>query len=152
LSELNKGPRPDYKSLKELSRELKRPVGTLLAQASNCDPFYAGMPSRQRRAEWFAAIWEKYQFREGIHQGGVHYILIMQPTKDHEGMLYENTERCWERLLLAGRDARLLELVPLDAFEDRRNAEAIEYLPNFNEPLEISVDSSFRRAATRGSG
>jgi hypothetical protein len=64
------------------------------------------------------------------------------PIKNYDGTPYENTDDCWEGLLRASRDARLLGLVPPDAFDDRRNKAPVEYLPNFNEPLGFSIDSN----------
>jgi len=135
--------RPDYNSLKALSSLLKRPVGTLVAQSPGSDPFYAGVESRKAEAEWFEGIWKTYGFRIGIHLRGVHYLLISQENglvKTFDGMLYGNTDECWMTLAVASRDARLLGLVPIEAFDDRRNSVPIEYLPNFNEPT-ISVES-----------
>jgi hypothetical protein len=44
-----------------------------------------------------------------------------------DGTPYENKEACWHRLSEASKDARYLQLVPIDGFVDRRNAEAIVY-------------------------
>jgi hypothetical protein len=134
--------RPDYDSLKELARQLKRPATTLIAMTSLNDPFYAGVAARRAQAEWFVELWNTYKSREGMHLRGVHYILISQgkgTVKSRNLMSYENTINCWQALCKASRDARLLGLVPADAFEDRRNSKPITYLPNYAPP-ELSVE------------
>jgi hypothetical protein len=135
-------PRPDYDSLKALARQLKRPEKTLVGTSLTNDPFYAGVANRKALAEWFLDIWNTYKCRDGIHLRGIHYLLISQENGEvtiRYVMLYENTGKCWQTLCKASRDARLLELVPPDAFEDRRNAKPIEYLPNHSPP-ELSVE------------
>jgi len=47
---------------------------------------------------------------------------------------YVNEKDCWNQLCEAGRDARLLNLVPALDFEDRRNDEPREYLLDEIEP------------------
>jgi hypothetical protein len=124
--------RPDYDSLKELARQLKRPEISLVATNLGNDPFYVGVASRRADAEWFVELWNTYKNREGLHLRGIHYILISQESgavKCRNLTTYENTINCWQTLCKASRDARLLGLVPPDAFEDRRNSKPIRYLP-----------------------
>jgi hypothetical protein len=114
--------RIDYDGLAELSRKLGRPIGTLVALGYDSDPFYADMPSRRTAAEWFARIWQRFGFGRGAPLRRIHYQLISQetPVLDHRGSQYENTVNCWTDLKSASGDARLLGLVPIEFFEDRR--------------------------------
>jgi len=101
----------DYEGLKALAKELGRPVSTLIAQAPASDPFYAGAPARRAAAEWFAALWQQFDFPRGIHIRGVHYALVSHRVQFLEDKPYENTEECWQKLCYAARDARHLGLV-----------------------------------------
>jgi hypothetical protein len=116
----------DYEGLKALAKELNRPASTLIALASVNDPFYIG-PTRQRDAEWFAEIWNRFGLGSGVHIRRIHYRLVSQspPVQMPDGTTYENTNGCWKALGDAARDARYLGLVPIEAFVDRRNAEPI---------------------------
>jgi hypothetical protein len=119
-----------YDWLTELGRKLGRPTSTLLALAPANDPFFADRPGRRQGAEWFAKLWRRYGFGPGTHLRRIHYLLISQakPIKADDGRFYQNTQICWERLLRASRDARYLDLVPIEHFDDHRNDSAIEYL------------------------
>jgi hypothetical protein len=116
----------DYEELKALAKDLGRPVSTLIALASVNDPFYVA-PHRQRDAEWFAEIWNRFELGTGIHVRRIHYRIVSQspPVQMPDGTEYENTTACWKALGDASRDSRYLGLVPIEAFEDRRNAEPI---------------------------
>ena len=57
----------DYNSVKALAQKLGRPVSTLLALTLQHDPFYAGQAGRRRDAEWFAEIWQRFEFGAGTH-------------------------------------------------------------------------------------
>jgi hypothetical protein len=111
----------DYARLKELSKELRRPMGTLIV--TRRDPFAAGTTGRKANAEWFAGVWRTMHLRIGAHIRRVHYRLISQPIPIlmPSGVPFLNTERCWEFLIDASLDARYLELVP-NFTVDRRNA------------------------------
>jgi hypothetical protein len=116
-----------YLWLKELSKELGRPVCTLVALAEINDPFYANIPSRRRGAEWFAGLWYQFNFGLGTHIRRVHYRIISQesPILLPGGEDYENTEKCWQLLVDSSRDARYLGLVPAAYFVDRRHNETV---------------------------
>lgn len=79
-----------------------------------------------------------------MHLRRVHYRLVSQhnPTM-HDGTPYENTERCWGYLCDAGKFARYLGLVPVEAFEDHRNPDAqIMAWPRMDEPEpDYSIDA-----------
>ena len=112
----------DYEGLKLLAKDLGRPVETLVAQSPQSDPFYANRPGRREAAEWFAALWERFNFQRGIHLRRIHYALVSQrePVELAEGKHYKNTFECWQKLCVASRDARHLELVPADRGATRR--------------------------------
>ncbi len=57
----------DYESIKGLAREVGCKVTDLIVLAANNDPFYAGVPFRRERAEWFANLWDRYELWDGIH-------------------------------------------------------------------------------------
>jgi hypothetical protein len=133
----------DYERIKELGAELGRPASTLIVLSHNNDPFYI-TPGRRALAEWFGALWRKhFSQRTSIHLREIHYVLISQkvPVEMLSGKPYENTEYCWDDVLIgASRDARLLGLAPIECFEDRRNDPPIVFLPEPNEPAAVSVD------------
>lgn len=115
--------------LKRLGEELGRPAKTLFALSADNDPFYIGETEGARLddARWFAALFKKYKFEDGVHLRRIHYRLVSQrtPVKKRDGTDYENTLNCWKDLSTASKDARYLGLVSADAFVDRRNDEAI---------------------------
>jgi hypothetical protein len=126
----------DRHAIKELSRELKRPIQTLLALAEQNDPFYVGATeSSNEAAEWFAELYQAFGFRVGCHVRRIHYLLISQETPPlmRDGAPYENTLARWKKLSEASKHARYLGRVPIDDFEDHRNPEPVLHLP---EPVE----------------
>jgi hypothetical protein len=111
----------NHARLKELSKELRRPLSTLTV--TRRDPFAAGMPERKAKAEWFAGVWRTLHLRVGAHIRRVHYRVISVPIPIlmPSGAPFLNTEPCWEFLIEASLYARYLELVP-NFTVDRRNA------------------------------
>jgi hypothetical protein len=68
-------------------------------------------------------MWEQeYKGKTGIHLRRVHYQLDAIGFLKPDGMPYTNPGD-WELLLNASKWARILGLVPVDAFEDHRNPE-----------------------------
>lgn len=125
-----------YEDLKELALEEGVNIPDLLALARNNDPFFCGSPAQLDKAQWFADLWQRFGYSTGVHLRRVHYRLVSQhgPTM-HDGTPYENTERCWGYLCDAGKFARYLGLVPVEAFEDHRNPAAqIMAWPRYGEP------------------
>ena len=117
----------DHAGLKELAKELDRPLYTL--QVLSNDPFTAGSPARQAGAEWFARLWKKRVALGAplkLHPHGFHYILVSQakPVLMLDGKPYENTIECHKVLDRCSLDARYLELVSADDFLDHRIPEA----------------------------
>jgi len=122
----------DYRRIKREAKEQGISVTDLCALAAKNDPFYTGRPSEVAAAEWFAGLWWRFGYGTGVHLRRVHYQIVSQdtpityPHRDHPaGKPYENTEGDWGYLCEAGKYARYLGLVSSEAFEDRRNPEAI---------------------------
>jgi hypothetical protein len=111
--------------LGDLMRETGKTRRELLVLSDASDPFYAGTtPTQKKWAEWFARMWEQeYKGRTGIHIRRCHYHIDAIGFLKINGMPYTNTRRDWGWLCEASKWARILKLVPADAFEDRRNAD-----------------------------
>jgi hypothetical protein len=113
-----------------------------LALGRNNDPFAVTQPMRINRAVWFARIWNTFgPFPPGVHNRRFHYMLFSQAlptplpertqksiatrkakgTAGNDAHGYQNLLAHWHELCHASRDARYLNLVPLD-FDDRRSA------------------------------
>ena len=123
----------NYERLIEFS-SCSRPVCTLVAMADKNDPFFI-RPHRRRKAEWFAKLWQEHcASRPNMHTRGIHYVLISlkdRPNREGNVKPYENTEDCYNELIDASRDARLLDLVPISRIDDQRNDVPVEHLPNY---------------------
>ncbi len=127
----------DYAAIKQLARQIGRPIKDLVALAAANDPFYAAVPHRHREGEWFAKIWHRFGFSDGVHLRRIHYVLVSQ-SKEGETILkpgdqpYKNTSSDWALLNRASLSARYLDLVPLEALVDRRNDEPMIFTPEVN--------------------
>jgi vacuolar-type H+-ATPase subunit H len=138
----------DYTSIKGLSKQIGRSTKDLVALATQNDPFYADQMGRRANAEWFADLWHRFGFQHGVHCRRIHYQLISQakdgpPVLKPDGAVYENTEKAWALLSKASRDARFLNLIPLDALVDRRNDEPMIFTPGRWPRLpSLSVDDT----------
>jgi hypothetical protein len=116
-------PERGYGWVHQLKKKLRKNIPQLLALSRACDPFYFGSPTQVKKAEWFAAMWEReYEGQTGIHLRRVHYYLDALQFLKLEGMPYRNVKRDWRYLMSCSQAARLLGLVPADAFDDHRNA------------------------------
>jgi len=126
----------DYRSIKELAADQRIRVTDLLALAPQNDPFYVGAPASLVQAQWFADLFTRFGFSSGVHLRRVHYQLVSQPDPQlPDGSPYENTEACWNFLCNAGKYARILGLVSVEAFVDRRNPDPHVYASaNHTEP------------------
>ena len=110
----------DYNSIKGLAKQIGRSTKDLVALAVQNDPFYAGVRGRQREAEWFAEIWRRFGFSDGVHLRRIHYVLVSQrdegePVLKPDGEPYRNTTNDSGLLNRASLSARYLDLIPLDA-------------------------------------
>lgn len=120
---------PNRSQLKKLAHEHDLRVKEVLALTPKNDPFYI-RPNHLEKAEWFAKIW-KDQGRPQIHPRGLHYQILGEgytlPGKDEE---YQNTERCWNYLLIGAKYARILGLVPYDRINDEKNPNPRKNMPS----------------------
>lgn len=117
----------DYDSIKDLARATDCKTSDLIVLSSGNDPFYAGVPFRRERAEWFAEVWHRFDFRHGMHLRRVHYVLVSQnqPVRWPNGDAYQNTENDWKALDTASLAARYLGLIAPDVLVDRRNPDPV---------------------------
>ena len=115
----------DYETIKTVAKETGVTIADLCALAPNNDPFYTGRPSEVKAARWFADLWQRFGYTDGVHLRRVHYRIVSQdpPVSRPDGTPYENTDRCWNYLCNAGKWARYLDLVDAAAFVDKRNPE-----------------------------
>jgi transcriptional regulator with XRE-family HTH domain len=104
-----------------LAHSLGRRASDLIVLDKRHDPFSIGSPADCEQAEWFAGLWHDHQFPAGVHLRRIHYRLLSYATRLPDGRLYENTEADYNFLNNASRYARILQLVPADQFDDRRN-------------------------------
>ncbi|HLG78367.1 MAG TPA: hypothetical protein VFA09_01370 [Ktedonobacteraceae bacterium] len=118
-----------YEQIKGLARQLGQRVTDLIPLAPQNDPFYTGTPNDWALAEWFAGLWQAFQYTTKVHIRRVHYQIVSQhpPVLMPNGLPYENTETCWNVLNLASKAARYLRLVDPAAFNDRRNPDPLVY-------------------------
>ena len=117
----------DYGTLKSMARTRGICVRELCALAPANDPFYIGRKSQLAAARWFADLWERFGYTQGVHLRRVHYRIVSQdpPVSRPDGEVYENSLKDWAFLISAGKWARYLGLVDPAAFVDRRNPEAM---------------------------
>ena len=118
----------NYETIKHLAREVEGiGIADLCALAPANDPFYIGRKSQLAAARWFADLWERFGYSDGVHLRRVHYRIVSQdpPVLRPDGKPYENTLKDWAYLGSAGKWARYLDLVSPTAFVDRRNPAAI---------------------------
>jgi hypothetical protein len=93
-----------YERIKALKRQVKRNIPGLLVLTDKNDPYYAGSPATQEKAEWLLALWQQFGFTEGVHLRRNHYriVSVETPILKPDGMPYENTVGCWVFLSIAG--------------------------------------------------
>jgi hypothetical protein len=116
------------KAHKDMARKLGirgSSAAELIVLAPDNDPFYKGTPRHVRDAEWFAGIWEQVGVRHGVHLRRMHYQVLSNELEFADGTPYENTENYWGHLCSAGAGARILGLVDVEAFDDRRNPDPV---------------------------
>jgi len=136
----------DHQLIKELAKDHGLKVNDLLALARRNDPFYCGQESQKAWGKWFAELWEQFGYAKGVHLRRVHYRIVVNPEpilKPGDAVAYSNTEEDWKRLCYAGKWARYLGYVDIDAFVDRRNPEPVVLVHNSSEP-ELYVTSEDR--------
>jgi hypothetical protein len=130
----------DHGRLKALSKELQRPLQTLHVLGANNDPFCANTPFREKAAEWFAEIWNRFGLRGDVRLRRIHYLLVSQdpPVPKLDGEPYINTDVCWSFLCTSSRDARYLGLVP-NLIDRGSDAPTIFLSPLLHRGAEINL-------------
>jgi hypothetical protein len=122
--------------------------GQLIVLQPNNDPFYKGTDAHWRDARWFTEIWDRFGYANGVHLRRVHYQVLSEGLEFADGTPYENTENMWSRLCGAGAAARILGLVDVEAFDDRRNPDPVINRPARQWLLE-PPGVHFERASVR---
>lgn len=119
----------NHSNIKELAAAKGLRVTELLALAPQNDPFYVGTPTDLETAQWFADVWHKTGYTSRVHLRRIHYWIVSQsrPVLMPNGLPYENTEKCWQFLLVASKKARYLEYVQISDIVDNKNPQ-----PNVN--------------------
>jgi hypothetical protein len=116
------------KAHKDLARQLGirgNSAAKLIVLSPNNDPFYKGTPAHRRDAEWFTDIWQQFGYQSGVHLRRVHYQILSNDLQFADGTPYLNTEKYWGKLCGAGSAARILGMVDVEAFDDRRNPDPV---------------------------
>ncbi|HYU76837.1 MAG TPA: hypothetical protein VEL31_29570 [Ktedonobacteraceae bacterium] len=130
-----------YETIKLLAKETGRKVTDLIALASQNDPFYQGTPGSRSLAEWFAEIYYRQNWqRTRVHIRRAHYTILSLGSTLPNGKPYENTEECWNTLLMASKAARYLKLVDVTSFDDRKNDDPVSYDDSSRNEAELRVD------------
>lgn len=132
----------DYETIKQLAKDTGRRVTDLIALAPQNDPFYMGTPTDHAQAAWFADVYTRagYGVFRAPHLRRVHYWTVSQepPVPMHNGLPYENTQKCWEYLQQAAKVARYLDLVPLHGIVDNKNPQP--HVSAFYSPYEPTYE------------
>jgi hypothetical protein len=119
-----RGPKAHKQTAKQLGIRGNNASKLIVLSPGN-DPFYKGTDGHIRDAEWFAGIWEQFGYSDGVHLRRVHYQILSTELEFADGTPYENTENYWSRLCSASAAARILGLVNVEAFADRRNPDPV---------------------------
>ena len=62
-----------YQQIKRLAKRSGLNIPELLTLHRKNDPFFVGSPAQVAQAEWFAELWERFDYRTGVHLRRVHY-------------------------------------------------------------------------------
>lgn len=113
----------NYEQIKNFAKVTGKTINDWLALAPQNDPFYTGTVTDKIRAAWFADIWKRAGFTNGVHLRRVHYWTISQrtPILMHNGEKYENTDNCWDYLVQSSKYARYLGEVRIEDVIDNKN-------------------------------
>ena len=63
----------NYEQIKQLARQMGQRVTDLIPLAPQNDPFYTGTPGDWALAEWFAGLWQAFNYATKVHIRRVHY-------------------------------------------------------------------------------
>lgn len=135
----------NYETIKALAKQTGRRVTDLIALAPQNDPFYMGTPTDHAQAAWFADVYTRagYGVFRAPHLRRVHYWTVSQepPVLMHNGLPYENTQKCWEYLQQAAKVARYLDLVPLHGIVDNKNPQPHVYADYTDLPVSYEIET-----------
>ena len=101
--------------LESLGGSLKQ--WTVMSEVS--DPFRLDAPANHRDGEWLARTMLRLDITEQIHDRGIHYAILGEPTP--LGLPYMNTAEQWDWLQDTISKARWLGYVDWDQIRDQRN-------------------------------
>ena len=109
-------------AIKQLATKKGQRVKDLLVLSEFNDPFYVGSKTQYANAEWARELYLLLRPKRTVHIRRLHYFALTQPQhRKPNGRIYTNTEANWKFLTCACKFARYLNLLPYDAFIDRRN-------------------------------
>lgn len=108
-----------HAAIKTMATEMGTTMPELLVLARGNDPFCSGTPADEKAAVWFAELWTENG--GGGHLRRLHYALVSTGAVQSDGTPYENTEKCWQKLMSASATARAMGLVDPTTVVDRRN-------------------------------
>jgi hypothetical protein len=134
-----------YHALKAMAAELRRPLSSLFVLTDDNDPYLADRPGRRKTGgQWFASLWDRLEVPDGVHLRRLHYLIVsVTGIVLPNGKPYENTHKCWKSLGRCSADARFGNLVPAEAFVDRRAPEPIIYVPGDTDSgASIAIDDA----------
>jgi len=110
------------RAIKLLATKKGRRAKDMLVMAEFNDPFYVGSETQCTSAEWARQLYLLLRPKRTVHIRRLHYFALTQPQhRKPNGRIYTNTEANWKFLKCACKFARYLNLLPYDAFIDRRN-------------------------------
>ena len=132
----------NYEHIKQLAKAVKGRVNDLLALAPQNDPFYAGTPTDEAQAAWFADVWRRAGYVSGVHLRRVHYWCVSQQHLTlHNGKPYRNTDTCWNYLTQASKMARYLGLVQIEDIADNKNPDPHVFARYFHNKVGYSIET-----------
>lgn len=118
--------RYNYETIKTLAKDIGCKITDLIALAPQNDPFYTGTTGDIDKAQWFAGIWQKAGYSNGVHLRRVHYWCVSQDGLTmHDGQPYQNTDKCWKYLTQCSKMARYLGLVDIADVADHKNPDPV---------------------------
>lgn len=115
------------------------------------DPFYIGSATQHTAAQWARKLYLLLPPQsQKIHIRRLHYFALTQPQHTKPGgQVYLNTSADWKFLCNACKFARYLEILPYDAFIDRRS---VPKFPTQREPIGFDSGANPSQADCIGPG
>ena len=106
------------------------------------DPFRLDTPTNRMNAKWFSDQVERFIPDGKIHGRGLHYKcngnVFLPVAGNSQPLRYINSEDCWQFILIAAKAARWLQYVDPSRIFDKRNADAVIYVPEYSDS-EVSL-------------